>query len=66
MDLKQIGNDIVLDVGGLVVYQRFLAEHLSSPNDSGTVAAIKMGCYLAVLEEFKRWAARQDIHLNIF
>lgn len=66
MDLKRIGNDIVLDVGGLVLFQKFIAERISSQNDSGTVAAIKMGCFLAVLEEFKRWAARQDINLNIF
>ena len=66
MNLKQISNDMVTDIGGLILYQHFLAEHFSSPNDSGTMAAVKMGCCLAVLEEFKRWAARQDIKLNIF
>ena len=65
-DLKALGNDLVTNVVVLELYQRFLAEHFSSPTDSNFMNAAKMGVVLTLVEEFKRWAGRQGIRLNIF
>ena len=65
-DLKQIGNDALLNIATLELYQRFLAEHISSPSDSNFSNAIKIGLVLTGVEEFKRWAQRQGISLSVF
>ena len=65
-DIRQIGNDALLNIVTLELYQRFLAEHFSSPGDSNFVNAAKMGLVLTGVEEFKRWAQRQGFNLSIF
>ncbi len=65
-DMKNFGNNMLLNTGGLLLFNKVLAQYIVNPGDSETIKILKSAALLSSIEQIKSMAQSLGYDLRVF
>ena len=65
-DIKEIGNNMAVNAGALILFNKVVAPYIVADSDSETIKMLKAAGLITAIEELKKILARSGYDLRLF